>query len=112
MRDTLADWQAGDLVIVTELIVSELVSNGILHARSPLTLRLDSGDDGILVEVVDDSPIQPSRRHYDAEATTGRGLSLVATLTNGDWGSRPTGAGKLVWARVSPDSSDLPDVAG
>jgi anti-sigma regulatory factor (Ser/Thr protein kinase) len=102
VRDTLAAWDADELSLVTELVVSELVSNSILHARTPLLLRLRTDGDRIVVEVADDSPVTPVRRHYDAEATTGRGLSLVASITDGDWGSRPTSKGKLVWARIPP----------
>jgi anti-sigma regulatory factor (Ser/Thr protein kinase) len=100
VRQTLSGWGCDELVLSTELVVSELVSNSILHARSALLLRLRQVDSAILVEVADGSSIAPIRRHYAADATTGRGLGLVTVMTNGDWGSHVNEDGKVVWARV------------
>jgi anti-sigma regulatory factor (Ser/Thr protein kinase) len=112
VRQQLDDWDIADVAPAAELVISELVSNAVLHARSPLRLRLCAQGLGLLVEVTDDSPSRPVRRHYSEDATTGRGLAMVEVLTTGEWGSRPEGAGKIVWARLQPggDERGEPDL--
>lgn len=78
------------------LVVSELVSNAVLHAGSDLELRLEVDEEVLRVEVEDRSPQLPRPR---PEAPVGgKGLVVVAALA--EWGVRPAGAGKTVWARV------------
>lgn len=112
VRDTLALWRCDDLILATELVVSELVSNGVLHARSPLRLTVSFENDAVTVEVSDDSPTVPVRRYYSDDATTGRGLGLVAELSNGEWGSRTRPGGKTVWARVRAAAGGGGHIAG
>jgi anti-sigma regulatory factor (Ser/Thr protein kinase) len=78
------------------LCVSEVVTNAVLHARSPqhMTVRLDG--DRLLVEVVDGDTTPPVRRDHDPTAPTGRGLLILDRLTT-RWGTRPTREGKTVW---------------
>lgn len=112
VRDTLARWNIEDLSMTAQLVVSELVSNSILHARPPLLLRLRTEPPGLVIEVCDDSPVVPAQRHYSPDATTGRGLGLVSALSGGDWGARATGSGKVVWARVFPGSEHEVTIGG
>jgi anti-sigma regulatory factor (Ser/Thr protein kinase) len=81
------------------LLVSELASNAVRHARSPFTVAM--GCDGALVrvEVTDDSPELPVPRVPSVDAVTGRGLMIVQALAS-DWGVDPTDAGKTVWFEV------------
>lgn len=80
-----------------ELAVSEIVTNAALHAHTDIDLRIGVYDDEVCVEVRDHNPALPVRRDYDDEATTGRGMGLVALLAR-SCGVEPLGAdGKVVW---------------
>ena len=81
---------------VAVLLTSELVTNVIVHARTPLRLDVFLEDAEVRVAVMDDVP-QPPRRRNPADARmTGRGINLVATLAAA-WGIDPTPPGKTVW---------------
>ncbi len=86
----------GELVDAVTLLVSEVVTNSLLHAGTEIRLRCLLSPAGVRVEVSDRSPLLPSVRHYDAEATTGRGLSLVSTLAS-SWGVDCEEEGKTLW---------------
>jgi GAF domain-containing protein len=127
----LAEWDMDDLAGSVEFIVSELVTNAALHARSDIEVLLTPTSTGVRVEVRDRVsigvlvpmvvPPQPpsvldtaeagSSDDLDAlealltaEATTGRGLRLVAGLAT-DWGVQPLPTGKAVWAEVDHGGS-------
>jgi anti-sigma regulatory factor (Ser/Thr protein kinase) len=82
------------------LIGSELVTNAVLHARSELTLTLELRDGRIRISVRDRSKAPPTLRHYQPDALTGRGLGVVATLSD-SWGISTAADGKVVWAEVA-----------
>ena len=111
--DTLRRWGRDDLTTSGALLVTELVTNAILHARTMVRVILERGVDFVRVEVRDGSPIRPALRNHGLDATTGRGLALVAKLAQ-SWGVDVDGAGKVVWARLVEDwdeeSSELLDV--
>lgn len=100
----LQDWDADPLEWPAAHVVSELVTNAVLHARSAVTvsLRYRPAARVLLVEVHDESPQRPVVRHYPAESTTGRGLALVEELARG-WGVRADAPGKTVWCELSGD---------
>lgn len=80
-----------------ELALSEIVTNGVLHAHTELTVRVELTPDLLEVEVSDGNAALPlQRRAQDAEATTGRGLELVTALTR-ECGVRSRADGKAVW---------------
>lgn len=85
-----------DHLDVVVLLISELVTNAVLHAASPVTLRGWLEPARLRVEVTDDSPIPPALRTYGPESTTGRGLRMVAHLSAG-WGISSAEDGKTVW---------------
>lgn len=87
---------ASRLVDMAALLVSEMVTNAVLHARSEIHLTVDCEDGSITVEVADHSPLPPSIRHYSHEAATGRGMQLVEQLADA-WGTRTDADGKVVW---------------
>lgn len=99
----LVEWGLGELVMTTELIVSELVTNAIRHASGPIRLRMIRHDI-LICEVSDASNTSPRLRHARTTDEGGRGLFLVAQLTR-RWGTRYTPAGKIIWAE-----QDFPDV--
>ena len=89
-----------------ELACTELVSNVVLHAHTDLELTVEVDRTAVRVEVRDFSPVLPVQRSYDSQATTGRGLALVAVLTT-DHGITDAGpGGKTAWFSISPDSLD------
>ncbi|MFE3825612.1 SpoIIE family protein phosphatase [Streptomyces sp. NPDC059092] len=92
----LRDWRLEDATFATELITSELVTNAIRHAAPPIQLRLIH-DLSLICEVSDSSTTVPHLRRARAFDEGGRGLLLVAQLTQ-RWGSRHNPTGKTIWA--------------
>ena len=92
----LAGWGLDDAAFVTGLIVSELVTNAIRYAQSPIQLRLIR-DRTLICEVSDGSSTAPHLRQARALDEGGRGLLLVSQLTQ-RWGTRQTLQGKTIWA--------------
>jgi len=92
----LAGWGLADAEFVTGLIVSELVTNAIRYAESPIQLRLIR-DRTLICEVSDGSSTAPHLRRAKALDEGGRGLLLVSQLTE-RWGTRQTEHGKTIWA--------------
>lgn len=99
VRATLSGWDLQDAAEIAALLVSELVTNAVLHARSDIDLVVDTADERIRVEVQDAIPITPALRPHDNEALTGRGLALVDSFSSG-WGVEPLPKGKSVWFEV------------
>jgi anti-sigma regulatory factor (Ser/Thr protein kinase) len=100
-RDTLAAWQLGHLEDAAVLLVSELVTNAVQHARDTgaIGLELTSAGTGLRLEVQDGDPhwrVQLSPADCDE---SGFGFVLVDSLA-GRWGVRRTSAGKAVWAEL------------
>ncbi|MGW7383985.1 SpoIIE family protein phosphatase [Streptomyces sp. NPDC054794] len=94
--ERLSAWGLDEIAFVTELVVSELVTNAIRYGEPPIQLRLIR-DRALICEVSDGSSTSPHLRRAHAFDEGGRGLLLVAQLTQ-RWGSRQTGKGKTIWA--------------
>ncbi|MFI6810291.1 SpoIIE family protein phosphatase [Streptomyces luteogriseus] len=92
----LERWGLSDAAFVTELVVSELVTNAIRHAEPPVQLRLIH-DSTLICEVSDGGNTAPHLRRARTYDEGGRGLLLVAQLTE-RWGTRQSAAGKTIWA--------------
>ncbi|MFH9616391.1 SpoIIE family protein phosphatase [Streptomyces pratensis] len=92
----LTAWGLDDAVFTTELVVSELVTNAIRYGGDPIRLRLIR-DTALICEVFDGSSTAPHLRRARIFDEGGRGLLLVASLTE-RWGTRYTGTGKTIWA--------------
>ncbi|MFF4586554.1 SpoIIE family protein phosphatase [Streptomyces sp. NPDC001388] len=96
----LEAWGLTGAAFVTELVVSELVTNAIRHAAPPVQLRLIH-DRVLICEVSDAGSTAPHMRRARTYDEGGRGLLLVAQLTR-RWGTRPgSGGGKTIWAEQS-----------
>nr|WP_189785533.1 SpoIIE family protein phosphatase [Streptomyces capitiformicae] len=91
----LAVWGLEEAAYVTELVVSELVTNAIRYGAVPIGLRLIR-DRTLICEVSDASSTAPHLRRARAYDEGGRGLHMVAQLTQG-WGTRQTATGKTIW---------------
>ncbi len=83
------------------LIVSELVTNALLHGRPPVLLRLRNSPVHLVLEVEDSATYLPRRMRPTPDDEHGRGLQLAALLTR-RWGTRPTRHGKVVWCVFGP----------
>ena len=93
--------EAGDEVAeLAVLLVSELASNAVLHARTPFELVVDDDGRRLRVEVHDDSPSLPTLKDYVAESVTGRGLHMVAASAD-NWGFEASERGKCVWFELA-----------
>ena len=96
-----------DLGDVANLLVSETVTNAVLHAATEVGLTVLADDGELRVEVRDGSTVLPGIRHYEDEATTGRGLGLVELLAS-RWGVDAEAGGKTVWFTLGgPPSTPL-----
>ena len=91
-----------DLVETAELLVSEVVTNALVHAGTPIDLSISVQADGLRVEVGDGSTHLPSPRSYAPTAGTGRGLMLLEQMVD-EWGVSPGARGKTVWFRLTQD---------
>jgi anti-sigma regulatory factor (Ser/Thr protein kinase) len=86
------------------LLVSELVTNAVVHTGRPAVLRLslpgaEVESATVRLEVADRSGRAPVPRCVDGDATGGRGLALVDGLAD-RWGWSPEGAGKSIWCEL------------
>ncbi|MET7622513.1 SpoIIE family protein phosphatase [Streptomyces sp. NPDC005408] len=95
VRHQLARWQLDDLVPTTEMLASELVGNVVRHAKGPIRLRLLRSRT-LICEVSDGSLTTPRIRRAADTDEGGRGLQLVAALSQ-RWGTRYTFDGKCIW---------------
>lgn len=109
LRGLLDEWQVVDLEFAGAQGLSELATNAVIHARTPYTIVVTRDRDVVRVAVHDLSAVNPRRRAYGVDATTGRGLRLVATLAS-SWGIDSETGGKVVWFEVPAEGSQ--EVAG
>jgi hypothetical protein len=82
------------------IIVAELATNAVLHARSEFVVGVSDADGSVRISVRDASSVVPVRHEPDAHAITGRGLLLVSGLAR-RWGADVIGGGKVVWAELA-----------
>ncbi|MFH8404717.1 SpoIIE family protein phosphatase [Streptomyces sp. NPDC018019] len=120
IRDVLHDWADEDQVDSAVLMVSEMVTNVLMHTDGDALLVAEiTGEKGsrrIRVDVADGSDELPHRRTPGELASSGRGLMLMELLA-GAWGVDPRGDGKSTWFELYEDAAggpepSLPEAAG
>ena len=89
------------------LLTSELVTNAVLHAATPMSITLHTLPDRIRIDVADGNPAFPSVKDYGKDAATGRGLTLFNTLAS-NWGVQAVDGGKIVWFELPVDFPSAP----
>ncbi|WP_324788177.1 SpoIIE family protein phosphatase [Streptomyces sp. H51] len=97
--EQLDTWGLQEATFTAELVVSELVTNAIRYGARPIRLRLIHDATTLICEVSDTSHTAPHLRRAKTWDEGGRGLLLVAQLTQ-RWGSRHTADGKTIWAEI------------
>ncbi|WP_380159641.1 ATP-binding protein [Kineococcus sp. R86509] len=80
-----------------ELLVSELITNGVRYGAAPLVMQLIcEGPAGLRISVSDAGPGEPAPRQAGIDDESGRGMTLVDVLSK-EWGVEASEAGKTVW---------------
>ena len=108
-KQTLEHWGASrELVDSVCLVVSELVTNAVLHAGTSCELTVSGpasvDADVVRIEVIDGDASAPLAKRYDVDAASGRGLHLVEALSD-RFGTQHRGDGKAVWCEVAWEPS-------
>jgi|SRR5579884_1347883 len=100
LRERFAEWELPDSLDDLQVVVSELVTNAVLHARSTVGVEVSAGEGLIEVAVADFDDRPPEVRQPDEERDEGgRGLVLVSALSD-EWGVSHRARGKQIWVRV------------
>ncbi|MFD3560546.1 ATP-binding protein [Streptomyces sp. NPDC058686] len=112
-RAHLSGWAVcDDTCDAAALIISELVTNAIVHtASSRIVCELHDSADRVRIAVRDEgwAPGEPHpSRRVAPEEEHGRGLLLVAAVSTA-WGAQETGPGLVVWAELARDGSTVQD---
>ncbi|MGW3989648.1 SpoIIE family protein phosphatase [Streptomyces sp. NPDC004830] len=103
---TLRSWGVVEEADTVLLVVSELVTNALVHTQGAVRVDLTLAADRLRVTVSDSSPRAPAKPVVvDWESTGGRGLFLVEAVSAA-WGSVPVGGGKQVWSELVVDRAE------
>ncbi|MGR6974598.1 SpoIIE family protein phosphatase [Streptomyces cynarae] len=99
-RRTLRSWGVPEETDTVLLVVSELVTNALVHTDGQVRLDLTLSNHRLRVAVADSSPRTPVKpTSIGWEATGGRGIVLVEAMSD-TWGTLPVSGGKQVWADI------------
>lgn len=113
-----------DVAKTAELLVSELVTNGVKASQvmdqvPPVWLRLSSDNVRVLIELWDGNPRPPIAKELsedgipDVDEESGRGLFLVATLSQRwNWYTSRAWGGKVVWCEIAAARQRLDAMPG
>ena len=104
----LSSWGCDDLEDAVLLLVSELVTNAVIHAHSDVEVVLRLRPARVRVEIIDAAAEYVQRRDAASEDQSGRGMALTEALTAA-WGVDTLVAGKSVWFEV--DRGDVEEAA-
>jgi anti-sigma regulatory factor (Ser/Thr protein kinase) len=112
VSEALAEWELDALSYTATLLTSEVLTNSLLHARTPIVLTIDRiGPQTVTISVHDESPLVPRRRGHADDATTGRGLELLDRLSQ-SWRVQPDDTGKTLTFTVGTDIDPWAAYAG
>ncbi|MFJ1598737.1 SpoIIE family protein phosphatase [Streptomyces sp. NPDC088261] len=105
---TLRAWGLSEEADVVLLVVSEMVTNALVHTQGSVRLDLALAADRLRIAVTDGSPRAPAKPVIvDWESTGGRGILLVEAMSAA-WGSVPVSGGKQVWSEITVPPREAP----
>jgi serine phosphatase RsbU (regulator of sigma subunit)/anti-sigma regulatory factor (Ser/Thr protein kinase) len=112
LRELLHDWASPDQLDSAVLLLSEMLTNVLVHTDADALLlaevRDTPGGRRLRVEVTDTSDDLPHKRRPGELASSGRGLVLIELLAD-VWGVDPRGEGKSIWFELyEPESDGVP----
>ena len=100
----LSEWDLEELSYTATLLTSEVLTNAVLHARTPIVLTVERTAPALVTISVQDGSVHvPRRRQHGKEATTGRGLLLLDQLAQ-SWNIRSQANGKTLTFTVGGDT--------
>lgn len=99
----LSEWSLEHLCETTGLLVSEVVTNAVLHARTEILVQARDLGGAVEIRVSDGSRVAPSQRRHSSDATTGRGVQLLSQLAS-TWEVVREPDGKTVRFTVAADA--------
>lgn len=109
LRELLHDWPSADQVDSAVLLLSEMLTNVLVHTDADALLlaevRGEAGDRRMRIEVTDTSDDLPHKRRPGELASSGRGLMLIELLAD-LWGVDPQGEGKSIWFELYESSGE------
>ncbi|MFF3816006.1 ATP-binding protein [Streptomyces bluensis] len=82
------------------LVVSELITNAVVHGKGPVTVALYHQPGRLVIDVLDDNPSAPHTSCAQSDDESGRGLALVGLLAS-RYAWEPSGYGKRIWAEIA-----------
>jgi anti-sigma regulatory factor (Ser/Thr protein kinase) len=100
LRDALPGEASEEAVDAAALALSEIVTNALVHAGTPMRLRVILAPSAVRVELADGSVHLPLPRDYSRAAGTGRGLHMVTEVVD-QWGAHHDEDGKVVWFEIA-----------
>jgi anti-sigma regulatory factor (Ser/Thr protein kinase) len=101
VEDACRAWRLGHVRDAAKLVITELVSNVVRHARTEMEISLVASPGALRLAVRDGNPAPPRSDVSEAAlAESGRGLVVIQALAI-EWGATPSGGGKVVWAVLS-----------
>ena len=111
LRDALPGEASEEAVDAAALALSEIVTNALVHAGTPMRLRVILAPSAVRVELADGSVHLPLPRDYSRAAGTGRGLHMVTEVVD-QWGAHHDEDGKVVWFEIADPPAEPSSAAG
>ncbi len=111
LRDALPGEASEEAVDAAALALSEIVTNALVHAGTPMRLRVILAPSAVRVELADGSVHLPLPRDYSRAAGTGRGLHMVTEVVD-QWGAHHDEDGKVVWFEIADPPSEPQGATG
>ena len=102
LGETLHRWGAAGDAEDAKIVVTELATNAVLHARSPFRVELALAPGSLWIRVVDTVPLHGPDGSFPLAAAPSHGLGVIAAIAR-EWGAEPVPGGKSVWAELPWD---------